>query len=186
MAKLIYAINTTLDGYFEDRAGKFDWTQPTDEVLGFFNDLIRPVGTHVYGRRMYETMAVWETLDAEGELSAVMREFARLWRGADKLVFSTALKAATTPRTTLLREFTPEAIRKLKAESSKDVTIGGPTLAASAFEAGLIDECHLVLLPVSVGGGKPALPTGQRLDLELLASRRFENGTMHLHYRVRR
>ena len=159
MAKLIYVINTSLDGYIEDAAGNFDWTEPDDELHLFFNDLLRPVGTHLLGRRMYETMAVWETDPSIWEGSDVTRDFAELWQAADKVVYSTTLDAAPTRRTRIERSFDPAAVRELKAAATADLAVAGPTLARHAFEASLVDECHLVVNPVAVGGGKPALPT---------------------------
>ncbi|MGE0229876.1 MAG: dihydrofolate reductase family protein [Dehalococcoidia bacterium] len=184
MARPIYAINASLDGYIEDAEGNFDWTEPDEELHTFFNDLLRPIGTELYGRRMYETMAVWETDPSFTEDSEVLRDFAAVWQAADKIV-STTLEAPITARTRLERTFDPEAVRRLKAESSADLAIGGPELDAQAFRAGLVDECHLVLHPVAVGGGKPALPRNLRLDLELLHERRFANGVVDLDYRVR-
>ncbi|MFN8583840.1 MAG: dihydrofolate reductase family protein [Dehalococcoidia bacterium] len=185
-AHLIYAINASLDGYIEDANGNFDWTEPDEELHLFFNDLLRPIGTELYGRRMYETMAVWETDPSFTEDSEVLRDFAEVWQAADKIVYSTTLGAPLTARTRIERTFDSEAVRRLKAESSPDLAIGGPELAAHAFRAGLIDECHLVLHPVAVGAGKPALPRDFRLDLELLHERRFNCGVVDLHYRVRR
>lgn len=184
MARLIYAINASLDGYIEDARGNFDWTEPDEELHTFFNDLTRPIGAHLYGRRMYETMAVWETDPSFIEDSEVLRDFADIWQAADKIVYSTTLEVPLTARTRIERTFDPEAVRRLKAESPRDLAIGGPELAAHAFRAGLIDECHLVLHPVAVGAGKPALPRDLRLDLELLDERRFAAGVVHLHYRV--
>jgi len=184
MARLIYAINASVDGYIEDTEGNFDWTVPDHELHAFFNDLLRPLGAELHGRRMYETMAVWETDSSLAEDSEVMREFAAIWQAEDKVVYSTTLEAPVTTRTRIERTFDPEAVRRLKSESPRDLGIGGPELAAHAFAAGLIDECHLVLHPVAVGGGKPALPRGRRLHLELLEERRFASGVVHLHYRV--
>lgn len=183
MARLIYATLASLDGFIEDRDGKFDWAFPSDEVHQFFNDLSRPAGTYLYGRRMYETMAVWETEPSLAEESAVMRDYAQIWQAADKVVYSRSLAAPVTARTRIERAFDPEAVRALKAQASRDLAIGGAQLAAQAFAAGLIDECHLVLAPVVVGGGKRALPD-QRLKLSLVNQRRFEDGMVHLHYTV--
>ena len=185
MAKLIYATNVSLDGYIEDADGKFDWTEPDEEVHTFFNDLTRPLGTYLYGRRMYETMRVWEA-DAPGiGEKPYTRDFAEIWRAADKIVYSKTLDEVSTARTRIERDFALEAVRELKERTDRDLAIGGPGLAAAAFRAGLVDECHLVLHPVSVGGGKRALPEDVRLEFELLDEGRFGNGTARLHYRVR-
>jgi dihydrofolate reductase len=184
MAKLIYLAITSLDGYIEDEDGKFDWAEPSEEVHAFVNDLARPVGTYLYGRRMYETMAVWETVPAFAAQSAVQVDFAQIWQAADKVVYSTTLDAASTGRTRVERHFDPDAVRQLKASAGRDLMIGGAAIAAEAIRAGLVDECHLVLAPVVVGGGKPALPDHVRLDLDLLDERRFANGTVYLRYEV--
>jgi dihydrofolate reductase len=181
VAKLIYSAIASLDGYIEDSAGEFDWAAPGPEVHAFVNDLLRPVGTHLYGRRMYETMQAWETIS---DPAPQMRDFAEIWRAADKVVYSRSLEEATTARTRLERDFDPDAIRELKATADRDITVGGPELAAEAFRAGLVDELHLFLTPIVVGGGKPALPAGVRLPLELLDERRFASGVVHLHYRL--
>lgn len=185
MARLIYIANTTLDGYTEDRQGKYDFTRPDEEGFRFITNLARPAGTHIYGRRMYETMMVWETDPDLATDSRLMADFAELWQAADKIVYSRTLAAVATRRTRIEREFDPEAIRQLKKSAERDVLIGGPELAAHAFRAGLIDECHLFIAPVIVGGGKPALPDDVRLELELLGQHRFGNGTVHLGYRTR-
>jgi dihydrofolate reductase len=184
MARLIYSAITSLDGYIADEHGKFDWAAPDEEVHAFVNDTERPIGTYLYGRRMYDTMAVWETMDTADE-PAVMRDFAELWRAAGKVVYSRTLEAVSTSRTQLEHEFDPGAVRELKARADRDLGIGGAELAAQAFAAGLVDECRLLLNPVAVGGGKPALPAGLRVDLELLDERRFAGGVVHLHYAVR-
>ncbi|MGV1048172.1 MAG: dihydrofolate reductase family protein [Solirubrobacterales bacterium] len=183
MAQLIYSTIASLDGYIEDEDGKFDWSAPDAEVHAFVNGLERPIGTYLYGRRMYETMVAWETMETAGE-GEVMRDYAEIWRAAEKVVFSRTLAGASSERTRIEREFDPEAIRALKASAEADLSIGGPELAAVALGAGLVDECHLLITPVVVGGGKPSLPDGLRLDLELLGERRFSNGVVHLHYRV--
>jgi dihydrofolate reductase len=185
MAKLIYISNASLDGYMSDQAGSFDWSEPSEALHEYFNDLIRPIGTFLYGRAMYEVMAYWETALSVPEHSAVEHEFARLWLLADKVVYSTTLASASTTNTTIERTFDAEAVRRLKASSTKDISIGGADIASHAFRAGLIDECHLILHPVIVGGGKPALPQNVRLDLELLNEQRFDGGAVQLHYRVR-
>lgn len=185
MAKLIYTAIASLDGYTEDADGHFDWAAPAEDVHAYINDLERPVGIYLYGRRMYETMAPWETDGTLAAKSETMRDFAQIWQGADKVVYSRTLKGASTGRTRIEREFEPEAIRELKASAGSDLGVGGPELAAHAFRAGLVDECHLFFAPVAVGGGKRALPGDLRLDLELLDERRFDSGMVHLRYRVR-
>jgi dihydrofolate reductase len=184
MGKLIYAAITSLDGFIEDENGKFDWAEPDEEVHAFVNDLERPIGIHLYGRRMYETMAWWETDEHLGDPSPVSSDYAASWRAADKVVFSRTLKTASTARTRIEATFEPDVIRQLKSSAQSDLSVGGPDLAASAFRAGLIDECHLFLNPIVVGGGKPALPSKVRTRLALLDERRFGNGVVHLHYRV--
>ena len=183
MAKLIYSAIASLDGYIEDESGSFDWAAPDDEVHAFVNDLEREVGTYLLGRRMYETMVYWETGPPEDEASAVARDFAAIWRAADKVVYSKSLESASTARTRVEREFDPEAVRQLKASAQRDISVGGPALAAQALRSGLVDEVHLFVAPIAVGGGKPALPDGVRLELELLDERRFANGTVFLRYR---
>jgi dihydrofolate reductase len=183
MAKLIYLALASLDGYIEDAGGKFDWAEPDAEVHAFVNDLGRPVGTYLYGRRMYEVMLAWETLSLHEE-PFVMRDFAEMWRAADKIVYSKTLETAASARTRIERDFDPEAVRKLKDESERDLAIAGPELAAHAFRAGLIDELQLFLAPVVVGDGKRALPAELRLELELLDERRFASGFVHLRYRT--
>jgi dihydrofolate reductase len=185
MANLIYVANMSLDGYTEDKDGKFDWTVPSDEVFKFVTGIVRTTRTHLYGRRMYETMMGWETDPRLAADSPLRGDFAKIWQAADKIVYSRTLKTVSTHKTQLEQTFDPEAIRQLKAASEHDILIGGPELAAHAFRAGLIDECHLFLLPIIVGGGKPALPDNVRLELELLEERRFGNGTVFLHYRTR-
>jgi len=185
MGKLIYAANTSLDGYLEDASGAFDFSVPDEEVHAFWNEHERHIGTSLYGRRMYETMRVWEDDDWLADEPAVVQEYAQIWRDADKIVYSTTLDAVSTARTTLERRLDPDAVRRLKASSDTDLSVGGATLGAAAFRLGLVDECVLLLCPVVVGGGKPALPLGVRLDLELLDERRFANGTVAVHYAVR-
>jgi dihydrofolate reductase len=186
MARLIYTAITSLDGYIEGPDGRFEWGVPDEEAHAFINDLARPIGTYLYGRRMYEVMAGWETDRTLAEHSPAMRDFAEIWRAADKLVYSTTLEAVSTRRTRLERRFDPAAIRTLKTEAGADLAVGGPELAGHAFDAGLVDECHLFLAPVIVGGGKRGLPAGVRLDLELIHERRFAGGMVFLHYGVRR
>ena len=184
MAKLIYSTLASLDGYTEDEDGRFDWAKPDEEVHAFFNELERPVGTHLYGRRMYETMIYWESAETVEGQPPYIQEFAEIWRAAEKVVYSRALEEAPSARTRIERDFDPQAVRQMKDSAERDLAIGGPELAAQAIGAGLVDELNLVLVPVSVGGGKPALPR-RRVDLELLEERRFANGMMYLHYRDR-
>jgi dihydrofolate reductase len=184
MAKLIYMAIASLDGYVADADGNFDWSMPDEEVHAFVNDVERPVGTHLYGRRLYEVMVAWETMNTSADQQPVMRDFAEIWRAAEKVVYSRTLEAASTARTRIERDFDPEAVRRMKASAQRDISIGGAELAAVALRAGLVDECHLLLSPIVVGGGKRALPDDVRLELELLDVRRFGNGVVHLHYRV--
>ncbi len=186
MANLIYIANTSLDGYTEDRDGKFDWTDPNEEYFRFITNLVRATHTHLYGRRMYETMMVWETDPRLAAESPHGRDFAEIWQAADKIVYSRTLETISTRKTQIEPDFNPEAIRHLKEAVEQDILIGGPELAAHAFRAGLIDECHLFVVPIIVGGGKPAFPDNVRLELELLAERRFGNGTVYLCYQTRR
>ena len=185
MAKLIYSAITSLDGYINDEDGNFDWAAPDEEVHRFVNDLGRPVGTYLLGRRMYDTLAVWETMPTGGDQSPAMGDFAGIWRAADKVVYSRSLDTVATARTRIERDFDPEAVRRLKASADADLTVGGPGLAANAFRAGLVDECQLFLSPIAVGGGTPSLPDKVRLELELLDERRFGNGVVYLNYRTR-
>jgi dihydrofolate reductase len=182
MAKLTYAAITSLDGYIEDESGGFDWAEPDAEVHVFVNDLERPIGTYLYGRRMYETMAVWQTIGLEPGSPPEEVDFAEVWRAADKVVYSRTLDATSTPRTRLEREFDPEAVRRMTDAADRDLSVSGPGLARHAFAAGLVDEVHLFVLPIVVGGGKPGLPRGVRVDLELLDERRFGNGTVYTHH----
>jgi len=184
MAKLIYVANVSLDGYIEDADGRFEWTEPIDEVFTFITKLVRPVGTYLYGRRMYETMAVWETQPALAAQSELMADFANVWQAADKIVYSTTLPVVSTADTRLERRFDPDSVRDLKTSAARDLTVGGPTLAAHAFKAGLVDECQLFIYPVLVGDGKPAFPTDAHVQLELLEEHRFSNGVMNLRYRT--
>jgi dihydrofolate reductase len=184
MAKLIYSPITSLDGYVEDEEGNFDWAAPDDEVHAFVNDLERPIGTYLYGRRMYETMVFWETVSTGADQPAVSRDFAELWREAEKIVYSRTLQAVSSARTRIEREFDPDAVRQLKRSSGADIAVGGAELAGQAIGAGLVDECHLFVCPIVVGGGKRALPGSVRAQLELLDERRFKNGVVQLHYRV--
>jgi dihydrofolate reductase len=185
MAKLIFSAITSLDGYLEDEAGNFDWAAPDDEVLSFLNDLERPVGTYLYGRRMYETMIHWETADVLRDQSPLAWDWMQLWRAADKVVYSRSLETVSSARSRIERNFEPNAIQAMTSSLERDITIGGADLAAQAFRAGLVDQCQLFLTPVLVGGGKRALPKNVRLDLDLVAERRFGNGVVFLDYRVR-
>lgn len=182
MGKLIHSFITSLDGYIEDSNGRFDWSVPDEEVHTFVNKTNRSVGTHLYGRRLYETMRYWETAHDEPGQPEHALEWARLWKAADKVVYSTTLAEPVTARTRIEREFDPAAIARMKAESEADITIGGPELAAHAIRAGLVDEYQQLIAPVIVGGGKPWLPDGVRVDLQLTGQRRFANGTVHLAY----
>ena len=183
MARLIYSAIASLDGYVADEQGKFDRLAPDEELHAFINDLERTVGTHLYGRRMYEVMVWWETMDTAGEPD-VIRDFAELWWAADKVVYSRTLKAVASERTGIEREFEPETVRQMKATTQRDISIGGPELAGQALAAGLVDECHLFLAPLLLGGGTRALPDGVRLGLELVDVRRFASGVVHLHHRA--
>jgi dihydrofolate reductase len=183
MARLIYSAIASLDGYVADEEGKFDWAVPDEEVHRFVNDLERSAGTYLYGRRLYEVMAEWETMPLVDQ-PPFMLDFAEIWRAADKIVYSRTLETVSSTRARLERDFDPEAVRQLKAAARRDITVGGPDLAAQAIEAGLVDEYHLFLVPVAVGGGKRALPDDVRLNLELLDDRRFGSGVVHLHYRT--
>lgn len=185
MAELIYTAIASLDGYINDAAGNFDWAEPDEAVHASVNDLERPTGTYLLGRRMYEVMVAWEDMPGLEEEPAVVRDFAAIWRAADKIVYSATLPAVSSEQTRLERAFDPDAVRRMKARAERDLSIGGPGLAARAFAAGLIDEVRLFLVPVAVGGGTRVLPAGLRLNLELLDERRFPNGTVHLRYRVR-
>jgi dihydrofolate reductase len=184
MAKLIYSAITSLDGYVEDAEGKFDWAAPDDEVHAFVNDLERPIRSYLYGRRMYETMIFWETVSTGADQPAVTRDFAQIWRAAEKIVYSRTLRTVSSARTRIERDFDPDAVRRLKETSAADITVGGAELAGQAIAAGLVDECHLFLGPVVVGGGKRALPDNVHAWLELLDERRFRNGVVHLQYGV--
>lgn len=184
VAQLAYTVIASLDGYVADSDGAFDWSMPDEEVHSFVNDLERPVGTYLYGRRLYEVMVAWETLDVADE-PEVMRDYAQLWQAAEKVVYSTTLEAVSSARTRIERQFDPGAIRRMKATAERDLSVGGPTLAAHALRAGLVDEVCLFVSPVVVGGGTPFMPNGVRLQLELLDERRFGNGVVFLRYRVR-
>jgi dihydrofolate reductase len=183
MARLIYSAIASLDGYVADEQGNFDRLAPDEEVHAFVNDLERTVGTYLYGRRMYEVMVAWETMETAGEPD-VIRDFAEIWWAADKIVYSRTLESVASERTRIEREFEPETVRQMKATAERDISIGGPQLAGQALAAGLVDECHLFLAPLLMGGGTRALPDGVQLRLELLDERRFASGVVHLHYRV--
>jgi dihydrofolate reductase len=185
MAKLVYTAITSLDGYVADEDGKFDWAAPDAEVHAFVNDLERPIGTYLYGRRLYDTMVVWETVPSGPDQLPVVRDYAEIWRSANKVVYSTTLESVASARTRIEREFDSDAVRQIKAAANQDISVGGSHLAAQAIKAGLVDECHLFVTPVIVGGGTRALPDHVRVDLELLDERRFGNGVVHLHYRTK-
>jgi len=185
MAKLIYSAITSLDGYIADEDGNFDWAAPDEEVHRFVNDLERPVGTYLYGRRMYEVMVAWETAHTLADQRPVMQDFAQLWQAADKMVYSKTLETPSSARTRIEPDFDPAAVRQLKTQAERDISVGGPELAAQAIKAGLVDEFHLFLVPIVVGGGNQALPDHVRLKLELLDERRFGNGVVHLRYATR-
>jgi len=185
VAKLIYSAIASLDEYVEDEHGKFDWAAPDDELLAYVNDQERPIGTYLYGRRMYETMVFWETMTAGEDEPAETQDYAQIWRAAEKIVYSRTLQAPSSARTRIERDFDPAAVRRLKESSGRDITVGGADLAGQAIASGLVDECHLFLCPVIVGGGKRALPDGVQAGLELMAERRFGSGVVHLHYRIR-
>ena len=184
MAKLIYVSNVSLDGYIEDEHGRFDWTAPEDDFFAFITDLVRPVGTYLYGRRLYDMMAVWETDPALAAQSELRADFANMWQAADKVVYSTTLAGVSTAKTRLEHTFDPASVRDMKASTTIDLTVAGPHLAAHALEAGLVDECHLFIRPILLGGGKPALPSDTRAELELLDDRRFSEGVVYLRYGV--
>ncbi len=184
MARLLYLAIASLDGYVTDEKGNYDWAMPDDEVFGFVNDFERPVGTYLYGRRLYQEMIGWETAHTQAGQSSLVLDFARIWQAADKIVYSRSLETVSTARTRLERNFDPESVRQMKARAERDITVGGSALAAEAIKAGLVDECHLIVCPVVVGGGKKSLPGDVRLQLQLLDERRFGNGAVHLRYRV--
>ena len=183
MAKLIYFTPTSLDGYIADD-GNFDWSAPSEEALAFLTDLHRPIGTYLYGRKEYETMGVWETPEVIPGLTPAMRKFARIWQAADKIVYSKSRETVSTPRTRLEREFDPQAVRELKAQSSLDISVAGPTLAAHAIRTGLVDEYHLLVAPTMLGGGIRVLHGNVRIKLDLLEERRFANGMVYLRYQA--
>jgi dihydrofolate reductase len=174
----------SLDGYIEDEHGSFNWTAPQDDFFAFITDLVRPVGTYLYGRRMYDTMAPWETDPALAAQSQLMADFADVWQAADKVVYSTTLDAVSTAKTRLEHHFDPASVRDMRASATSDLAVGGSHLASHALKAGLVDECHLFIRPILVGGGKPALPSDTRSELELLDDRRLSNGVVYLRYRI--
>jgi dihydrofolate reductase len=184
VARLSYSVLASLDGYVEDPSGRFDWAAPDAEVHVFVNELERPVGTHLYGRRMYETMRYWEDPPGLAEAAPHIQEYAAIWQAAEKVVYSRTLRSATTARTRIEPEFEAEAVRRLKDETSGEISIGGPELAGQAIAAGLVDEYRLFLVPVLVGGGKRALPDGVQARLELVDERVFAGGTVYLRYRA--
>lgn len=185
MAKLIYSATASLDGYVADEAGNFDWAVPDEAVHSFINDLERTIGTYLYGRGMYDVMAAWETLDTGPGQPLYIQDFAKIWKAADKIVYSRTLKEVSTPKTRIERRFVPEAVRELKEHAASDISIGGPSLTAQAIKAGLVDEYQLFVTPIVVGRGKHFLPTDAHVDLELLDERSFSNGMVYLRYRSR-
>jgi dihydrofolate reductase len=184
MAKLIYSAIASLDGYIEDEQGRFEWAAPGDEVHAFVNELERPIGLYLYGRRMYETMVFWETGGSGSDQPAAMRDFADIWRAADKVVYSRTLQTVSSARTRIERDLDADEIRRLKETSGSDITVGGAELAGQAIASGVVDELHLFLVPILVGGGKPALPRNVRAQLELMEQRRFQSGVVHLRYGI--
>jgi dihydrofolate reductase len=183
LGKLAYIAITSLDGYIEDESGNFDWAVPDDEVHAFINDLMRPIGTYLFGRRMYETMAVWENMGGP-EDTEIGRDFSQIWRAAEKVVYSTSLRSTSTAKTRIERSFDPTVVRMQKSKSECDLAVAGANLAAQAFAGGLLDECRLFVNPVIVGGGKRALPSGVRVNARLESSRRFGNGVVYLQYSI--
>ncbi len=185
MAKLIYFTPTSLDGYIADETGSPDWSVPSEEAFAFIIDLVRPIGMYLYGRKMYQTMAIWQTPDLLPDRTPVTLEFARIWQAADKIVYSKSLETVSTPKTRLEREFDPQAVRDLKAQWPHDVSVGGPNLAAQAIRAGLVDEYHLFVVPMMIGGGKRILPGNVCVELDLVDERRFAKGWVYLRYHRR-
>ena len=185
MGKLIYATIESLDGYVAGKDGDFDWAEPDKEVHRFVNDLERPIGTYLYGRRMYEVMVFWETVGAAAGQPHYITEFAELWKGAEKIVYSRTLAVVSSVRTRIEPEFDPEGVRRLKATEDRSLTVGGPHLAGHALKAGLVDELQVFVAPVIVGGGTKSLPDDVELGLELVDERRFASGFVYLNYRVR-
>jgi dihydrofolate reductase len=186
MPRLIYTATTSLDGYVADEKGNFDWTAPDDDVFAFISEREEPIGTYLYGRRMYETMRFWERGGEGADDSQAFAAYARLWRAADKVVFSGTLGAVDTARTRLLRTFDAETVMRLRDAASRDLSVGGATLAGTALRMGLVDECRHYVKPVLVGGGTSWLPAGVRARLELFEEHRFTSGTVYLRYGVLR
>ena len=184
MAKLVYSALTSLDGYVADPVGNFDWAEPSEELHSFVNELERSVGTYLYGRRMYETMVFWETAHTLRDEPQVMRDYALIWQAAEKIVYSTTLESVSSKKTRIEKTFEPNAVQEMKRTADTDISIGGPGLASAALKAGLVDECHLFVNPVVIGGGNPAFQVETQLDLELIDQRPFPGGVMHLHYQV--
>jgi dihydrofolate reductase len=184
MVRLIYSAITSVDGYVADESGNFDWAAPDEEVHTFVNDLERPIGTHLYGRRMYDVMHYWETAHTLADQPPFVIDYAEIWQGADKIVYSTTLETASTAKTRIERGFDPASVRQLKASAERDISVGGPNLAAQAITAGLVDELHLFVAPIVVGAGTRALPNDVRVELVLLDERRFRNGVVYLRYRT--
>jgi len=184
MARLIYSTIASLDGYIADEHGNFDWAAPDEEVHAFVNNLERRIGPYLYGRRMYDVMRYWETAPTDAGQPAVLRDYAQIWQAADKIVYSTTLATASSTRTRIEKDFDPQAVRRMKATTSRDMSVGGPDLAAQAIKAGLVDELHLLVVPIVVGGGTRALPGHVRVKLRLLDERRFAGGVIHLHYGI--
>jgi dihydrofolate reductase len=184
MAKPIYSAITSLDGYVADEDGSFDWAVPDEEVRTLVNDLERPVGTYLYGRRMYEVMVGWETGHTFADQRPVMADFAQIWHASDRIVYSRTLETVSSARRRIEREFDPEAVQQMTANAARDITVGGAEFAAQTIKAGLVDECHRLVTPILVGGGKQSLPDNVRVKLELLDERRFGNSVVHLHYRT--
>ena len=185
LAGLIYSAITSLDGYVADENGNFDWAAPDEEMHRFVNDLERLVGTYLYGRRMYEVMEFWETAHTLPDQAPLIQDYAEIWQAADKIVYSRTLETVTTAKTRLEKEFDPEAVRQMKVLAGRDLSVGGPDLAAQAIKAGLVDEYHLFVTPIIVGAGNQALPDDVRVNLELMDEHRFDGGVVHLHYRTR-
>ena len=184
MAKLIYSAITSLDGYVADESGNFDWAAPDEEMHAFVNELERPIGTYLYGRRMYDVMVYWETARFDGDRERFLQDYAGIWQAADKVVYSTTLQSVSSAKTRIERGFDADAVRRMKASAPSDISVGGPNLAALALEAELVDACHMFITPIVVGGGTASLPDHLRIELELLGERRFDNGVVYLPYRV--
>jgi len=184
MAKLLFTAITSLDGHYEDERGAFDWGTPDEEVFGFINDLERPIGTYLYGRRMYEAMVFWETAQSLVDHQSPEQDFTETWQAVDKVVYSKSLSTVSSAKTRIERNFDSKVIQEMKSMKVCDITVSGPNLAAQAFPAGLVDECQFFLTPVVLGGGKPSLPNDIRFECELLNERRFGSGVVFVHYRI--